>query len=129
MGHPQKQHISLQNRKITFFHTDIYSGPDSSLCQKVYQKHNQANLYVKRGPHKHCYNKQATYHTIWLSSICSYPNLWAYLISKYEHTTWQCWEQDPPEFWITLMVMERMKQVEIFDFHLPRHDKFVRPKL
>jgi len=30
----------------------------------VYQKHNQANLYVKLGPHKHSYNKLATYHTI-----------------------------------------------------------------
>ena len=52
-GHPQKQHTSSQNRKITFFHTDIYRGPDSSLCHKVYQKHNQANLYVKLGPHTH----------------------------------------------------------------------------
>jgi hypothetical protein len=60
----QKQHTSLQNRKITFFHTDIYSGSDSSLCHRAYQKHNQANLYVKLGPHKHRYNKQATYHTV-----------------------------------------------------------------
>ena len=44
--HPQKQHTSLQNRKITFFYTDIYSGPDSSLCHKAYQKHNHANLYI-----------------------------------------------------------------------------------
>ena len=62
--HPQKQHTSLQNRKINFFHTDIYSGPDSSLCHKVYQEHNQANLYVKLGPYKQRYNKQATYHTV-----------------------------------------------------------------
>ena len=38
----------------------IYRGPDSSLCHKVYQKHNQANLYIKLGPHKHHSNKQAT---------------------------------------------------------------------
>ena len=55
---------SLQNWIITFSHTDIYSGPDSSLCHKVYQKHNQANLYVKLGPHKHNYNKHNTYHTV-----------------------------------------------------------------
>ena len=77
--HPQKQHTSLQYRKITLFHTDIYRAPDSSLCDKAYQKHNQANLYVKLGPHKHHYNKQATYHTVWLSRICSYPSLWARL--------------------------------------------------
>jgi hypothetical protein len=59
-GHPKKQHTSLQNRKIIFFHTDIYRGPDSSLCHKAYQKHNQANLYVNFGPHKHRFNKQAT---------------------------------------------------------------------
>jgi hypothetical protein len=56
----EKQHTSLQNRKITFFHTDIYRGPVSSLCHKAYQKHNQANLYVKLGPHKRRFNKQAT---------------------------------------------------------------------
>jgi hypothetical protein len=76
-GEPHKQHTALQNRKINFFHTDIYSGPDSSLCHKVYRKHNQANLFVKPGPYKHRYNKQATYHTVWLSRRFSYPNLWA----------------------------------------------------
>ena len=47
MGNPQKQYTSLQNRKVTFFHTDIYSGPDGSLCQKANWKHKQANLYIK----------------------------------------------------------------------------------
>jgi hypothetical protein len=42
--HPQKQNTSLQYTKITFFHTDIHKGPDSSLCHKAYQKHNQATL-------------------------------------------------------------------------------------
>ena len=59
-GASTKQHTSLQNRKITFSHTDIYSGPDSSLCHKAYQKHNQANFYFKLGRHKRRYNKQAT---------------------------------------------------------------------
>jgi hypothetical protein len=62
-GHPQKQHTSLQNRKTTFSPTDIYSGPNSSLCHRAYQKLNHANLYVKLGPHKHRSNKQATHHT------------------------------------------------------------------
>ena len=57
---PKKQHNSLQNRKIAFFHTDIYRGPDSSLCHKAYQKHKQLNLYVNCGPHKHHCNKQYT---------------------------------------------------------------------
>jgi len=57
---PKKQHNSLQNRKIAFFHTDIYSGPDSFLCHKAYQKHKQLNLYVNCGPHKHHSNKQYT---------------------------------------------------------------------
>jgi hypothetical protein len=62
--HPQKQHTSLQNRKITFFYTYIDRGPDSSLCHKAYQKHKQANLHIKLGPHKHGYNKHTTYHTV-----------------------------------------------------------------
>jgi len=57
---PKKHHNSLQNRKIAFFHTDIYSGPDSSLCHKAYQKHKQPNRYVNCGPHKHHCNKQYT---------------------------------------------------------------------
>ena len=63
-GHPQKQHTALQNRKITFFHTDIYSGPDSSLCCKGYQKHDQENLSTQTAL------QQAGYHTVWLSSNC-----------------------------------------------------------
>jgi hypothetical protein len=47
-------------KKGKLLHTHIYSGPASSLCHKVYQKHNQANLYVNLGPHKHLY-KQASY--------------------------------------------------------------------
>jgi len=39
---------------------DIYRGPDSSPCQKAYQKHKQANLYVNFGPHKHRSKKQTT---------------------------------------------------------------------
>jgi hypothetical protein len=70
-----------ENYLLSHTHTHtIYIGTDSSLCHKVYQKHNQANLYVKLGPHKHLYNKLATYQTICLSHICSYPNLWAVLI-------------------------------------------------
>ena len=129
-GHPQKQHTSLQNRKITFFHTDIYREPDSSLCHKVYQKHNQANLYVKLGPHKHHSNKQATYHTVWLSCMCSYPNVWAVLIHIiWTHYVAQCWEQVPAEFRITLIVMQRLEQEEIFDFHLACHATLVQQKL
>ena len=76
-------------------------------------------LKVKLGPHKHFYNKQATYHTPWLSHICSYPNLWAVLIHIiWTHYVAQCWEQVPPDFRITLIVMERMEQVEIFDVHI-----------
>ena len=33
-AHPQKQHISLQNKKITL-NNDIYRGPDSSLCTRL----------------------------------------------------------------------------------------------
>jgi hypothetical protein len=35
-----------------------YRGPDSSMCHKAYQKHNQANLYIKLGPHKYRCKKQ-----------------------------------------------------------------------
>jgi hypothetical protein len=35
----------------------------------------------------------------------------------------------PPEFGITLIVIERLEQVEIFDLHMPRQDTFVRRKL
>jgi hypothetical protein len=50
---------------ITFFHNKMYSGPDSSLCHKSYQKHNQTTLYITLGPHKHRSNKQVTtqYHS------------------------------------------------------------------
>jgi hypothetical protein len=40
-------HFITKQKKIIFFHTDIYSRPDSSLFHKVYQKHNHANLNVK----------------------------------------------------------------------------------
>jgi hypothetical protein len=40
-------HFITKQNKITFFLTDIYSRPDSSLFHKVHQKHNHANLYVK----------------------------------------------------------------------------------
>ena len=97
----------ITKQENTLFHTDIYSWPDSSLCHKVYQKHNQANFYVKLGSHKHCYNKQTTYNTVWLSSICSYPTLWAVLIHIiWTHYMAQCSEKVPPEFWITLIEME-----------------------
>ena len=33
--HPQKQHTSLQNRKITFFQTDSYRGSESTVPQAV----------------------------------------------------------------------------------------------
>jgi hypothetical protein len=44
----------ITKQENCLFHTDIYSGPDSSLCHKAYQKHNQAHLYFTTGPHKHC---------------------------------------------------------------------------
>jgi len=34
--------------------------PSFALCHKVYQPHNQTNLYVNFGSHKHHSNKQAT---------------------------------------------------------------------
>jgi hypothetical protein len=41
----------------------------------------------------------------------------------------QCSEQVTPEFGITLIEMERLEQVDIFDFQLPRHGTFVRRTL
>ena len=50
----------ITKRKITLIHTDICRGPDSSLCHKDYQKHDETNLYNNFGPHKHRSNMQAT---------------------------------------------------------------------
>ena len=38
---------------------DINRVCENTLCHKAYQKH-KANLYVKLGPHKHHFNRQAT---------------------------------------------------------------------
>jgi len=127
--HPQKQQTSLQNRKITFFHTNIYRWPDSSLCHKAYQKHNQANLYLNFGPHKHRSNQKAT--TQYVSPV--YVVVPKFMDSLNmciirTHYLAQCWEQDTPEFGIMLTEMERLEHVEIFDFQLPDHSTFVRCK-
>jgi hypothetical protein len=101
-------------------------GPDSSLCHKAYQKHNQANLYVNFGPHKHHSNQQATtqyvcpVYVMVPKFICSLN-----MCIICTHYVAQCWEQVPPEFGITQIVMERLEQVEIFDFQLPRHGSLV----
>jgi len=122
--HPQKQHTSLQNRKITFFHTGIYRGPEYSLPHKAYQKQDQANLHVNFGSHKHRLNKQSTIQ--YVSSVyAEVPQFMGSLNTCITSTyyTAQWWEQVPPEFWFMVMVTERL---EIFDFHMPRHGWFVR---
>ena len=75
--------------------------------------------------------QQAGYHTVWLSSICSYPNLWAVFNTCiiWTHYVAQCRKQVPKELKITLIVMERLVRVEISAFHVPHHGTFVRRML
>jgi len=100
--HPQKQHTSLQNRKIIFVHTGIYRWPDCSLCHKAYQKHDQANLYVNSGSHKHHLNKQAS--TQYMSPVyAEVPQFMGSLNMCITSTYYmaQCWEQVHPRIRIS----------------------------
>jgi len=104
--------------------TLTFTGALTAHCAT--RRTNQANLYVKLGPHKHCYNKQYE-SPVYVEVPQFMGSLNTCKICT--HYVAQCWEQVPQEFGITLIVMVRLQQVEMFGFPMARHGTFVRCKL
>jgi hypothetical protein len=109
----------------------IYRGTNGLLCHKAYQKRNLANLnYVNFGPHKQHSNKQAATQVVSpvYVKVAQFMGSFNTCIISIHYVA-QCWEQVPPDFGNTAMMMERLELVEIFDFHMPSHGTFVQRKL
>jgi hypothetical protein len=85
----------------------------------------QANLYIKPGAHKHHFKKQTTTQydspvhveePKFTGSLNTYIICTPYVILVRTIT---------PEFGPTMIGMNRLEEVEIFDFHMPRLGTFI----